>query len=227
MSDTLSSSASSSGTRNELHSYLVPENEIKRLLYMLPRQENNATTLQFIATQDGLGTSSVVREFAVVSGGDMGIPTLLLSLDDSAARTDDDMARKYYLPRPLLAVPDQTLSTPDWLRLRMVRGSSLTIAMLATDQQKHPIDWATQIQAWRPHFGLILIDAPPLRKSYLGVALASHIDASIIVIGAEETTKSETKDLIYRLEETKGNIIGAIFNKRRSHIPNILYHLPI
>ncbi|MFT8775661.1 MAG: hypothetical protein ABF893_03255 [Gluconacetobacter liquefaciens] len=212
---------------NGLHAYLVSANEIKRLLYMVPRKKNNATILQFIATQAGIGTSSIAREFATVAGGEMGIPTLLISLDESSIATDDDLARKYHLSPSALLPPGAELPSTDWVRLRMVRDSTLTFAAAIADQQKHPADWIELLQAWRPYFELILIDAPPLRKSYLGVALSSHVDASIIIIGAEETNKSDAKDLIHRIQESRGNIIGAILNKRRSHIPDILYNLPI
>ncbi|GBQ31440.1 hypothetical protein AA12717_3766 [Gluconacetobacter sacchari DSM 12717] len=214
-------------TANDLHSHLVAENEIKRLLYMVPRRKNNATVLQFIASQAGVGTSSITREFAAVAGGDMGISTLILSLDESTALTDEGLAQKYHLSPTLLSSPDADPPGPDWVRFRMVRDSTLTFAMTAVDQQKHPIDWITQIQTWRSCFDLILIDAPPLKQSYLGVALASQVDASIIIIGAEDTNKSDAKDLIFRIEELKGNIIGAILNKRRHHIPKALYNLPI
>ncbi|MFW7266627.1 hypothetical protein ACMAUO_01505 [Gluconacetobacter sp. Hr-1-5] len=214
-------------TTNGLHAYLVSENEIKRLLYMVPRQKNNATILQFIATQTGIGTSSITREYAAVAGGEMGISTLLLSLDESTVVTDDDLARKYHLSPSVLLPPAAELPSADQVRFRTVRDSTLTVAVATADQQKHPADWIALLQTWRPSFELILVDAPPLRKSYLGVALSSHVDASIIVIGAEETNKSDVKDLIYRIQESRGNIIGAILNKRRSHIPDILYNLPI
>lgn len=194
---------------------------------MVPRQENNATTLQFIATQNGIGASSVTREFAAVAGGEMGISTLLVSLDESNIVTDDDLAQKYHLSSSVLYPPTAKLPSADWIRFRTVRNSTLTFAVATADRQKHPADWIAQLQAWRPYFELILIDAPPLKKSYLGVALSSHVDASIIVIGAEETSKSDAKDLIHRIQESHGNIIGAILNKRRSHIPDILYNLPI
>lgn len=215
----------------ELKPHLIAEKEIKRLLYMLPRHKNNATAIQFIATQSGIGTTSIVRDFAVVSGCEMGINTLLVSMGDATVAIEEHLVRRYYLPRTLLTVPPPSapgaLSGVDWLQIRTVKNSSLTVATPAVGEQKHPADWVAQLAQWRPHFELILIEAPPLRKSYLGVALASYIDASIIVIGAEETKKSEAKDLIYRIEEVKGNILGAILNKRRSHIPNILYHLPL
>lgn len=194
---------------------------------MVPRQENNATILQFIATQTGIGTSSITREFAAVAGGEMGIATLLLSLDESTVVTDGDLALKYRLSPSVLQLPTAELPSSDRVRFRSVRDSTLTFATPIAGQQKHPADWIALIQAWRPYFELILIDAPPLKKSYLGVALSSHIGASIIVISAEETSKSDVKDLIHRIQESKGNIIGAILNKRRSHIPDILYNLPI
>lgn len=215
----------------ELHPYLIAEKEVKRLLYMLPLQKNHATTIQFIATQAGIGTTSIVRDFAVVAGCDMGVNTLIVSIDDSLAGIDEYLVHRYSLPRTRLMVADHSapgaMPGANWLQVRTVRNSTLTVAMPAIGAQKHPADWIEQLNQWRPHFDLILIEAPPLRKSYLGVALSSYIDATIIVLGAEETKKSEAKDLMYRIKEAKGNVLGAILNKRRSHIPNILYHLPI
>ncbi|MBB2163401.1 hypothetical protein HLH26_02410 [Gluconacetobacter sp. 1b LMG 1731] len=231
MNGTASSPPPSVGNASTLPPHLILETEIKRLLYMLPRQKSNAIVLQFIATQSGIGTTSVARDFSVVSGGDMGVETLLISLDGPIGSFEESIVRKYYIPASRLIAPASSASDAqpdgDWLQVRKVKDSSLSIAMPSTDAQKHPIDWIEQIKKWKPRYEVIFIDAPPLRASYLGVALSSYIDASIIVIGAEETKKSEAKDLIYRIEEVKGNILGAVFNKRRSHIPSILYHLPI
>ena len=75
----------------------------------------------------------------------------------------------------------------------------------------------------RNHFDWILVDGPPVTVSTEAAALSAVADATVLVLRAE-STRSEVADRAARIiHQSGGNLVGAVLNQRRFHIPSFLY----
>ena len=75
----------------------------------------------------------------------------------------------------------------------------------------------------REAFSLIVVDAPPLARSYDGVAFSAAADATVMVVEAEQTRAPVALDLSEKLTDAGARLVGFVFNKRRYYIPENLY----
>jgi Mrp family chromosome partitioning ATPase len=71
----------------------------------------------------------------------------------------------------------------------------------------------------KAEFDLVLVDAPPLSDSSIGLSIAKHVDGVVLVVEAEKTRWPELVSAKNDLAGAGGNLIGVVFNKRRNHIP--------
>lgn len=70
---------------------------------------------------------------------------------------------------------------------------------------------------------IVLIAAPPMRHSHLGQRLAGLVDASILVVRAEQTRALAAVRLRDAILEAGGDLLGMIFTGRRFHVPKVIY----
>lgn len=201
----------------------MQEKEATRLLYMLPAEtEGRAFAIQFLAAQDGEGTSSITRDFAVVASQVLGLKVLLLSIDGLAGSIGQTMQDRYGLA-PGERLEDVTATCGGRLGLCQTRSARLVFAAPLEGAQMHLKDWVDFLAGQRAQWDLILIDAPALSRSYMGGVLSPYVDTNIIVIAAESTERSEVRSLMDRIEEMRGGLLGAVLNKRHFYIPGFLY----
>ncbi len=70
---------------------------------------------------------------------------------------------------------------------------------------------------------MVLVAAPPMRHSHLGQRLAGLVDASILVVRAEQTRALAAIRLRDAILEAGGDLLGMIFTGRRFHVPRAIY----
>ncbi len=76
----------------------------------------------------------------------------------------------------------------------------------------------------RYRYAWILIDAPPVIPYPDASLIGSSVDCILMVIRAEKTYDRVIDQARRKLERSGGNILGAVLNRRRYHIPEWLYH---
>jgi len=69
----------------------------------------------------------------------------------------------------------------------------------------------------------LIIDAPSLRTSFDGVAVAAKADATVIVVEAEKTPQPVIAHLRDTLAAAGAKTAGVVMNKRRYYIPGRVY----
>jgi capsular exopolysaccharide synthesis family protein len=72
-------------------------------------------------------------------------------------------------------------------------------------------------------FSYILIDCPAVNTCPEAILLASRSDAAVLVVLAGETRREVVLEARQRLDQAKVNLLGAILNKRKYHIPGSVY----
>lgn len=184
--------------------------------------EGAVPILLLASASKGEGTSTIAADLAVVTAEDMGKRVLLVrvvratarrlpglnggleSAIEGAARLEEVVARG---PGP--GLQHTTLTLDEQGSRQALNGTAikavLNAALNAAD--------------------MVLIDAPPVLTDAAAVALARHCGGAILVVEAEKTRAPLVQEARAMIEEQGCPVIGAVMNKRRMHIPNMIYKL--
>ncbi len=190
-----------------------------QLLHTLRRDSATGVAIQLIATRNGEGVSTLVRDLCLVAASHAGLRTLLLAAEPPGRRTADWPRSIYGMPSDLRPIADG----PEPLEMLRVGATALVIATPAAAATLQPPGWAGLIRALRPQFDMVITDSPALQRAFTGIVLAPHMDATLLVVSAESTRASAVRTLRDRLAEGGGNTAGVILNKRRFYVPQAAY----
>ncbi len=175
--------------------------------------------LQFIGTQQGEGTSTIAREFALAAALRVGKSVLLLD-----ANRFKPSQHKFF----------QIESGPGWLdalehdtemdsSFHEISKSMLYVApAFRTDKLQEEIFNSNKLyKLWttlRQKFAFVVIDTAPLELSSDGLAIAPTVDGVVMVVEAESTKSTAAKKGRDVLERVGANLIGAVLNKSHKYI---------
>ena len=180
--------------------------------------------IQFIGSQAGEGTSTVARDFAMVSAAGLGKTVLLLDADPR--RPSQHL---YFHLQPKFGW-EEILRNRRTFRKAICRigdtklhvypnppGATSLPKALFSPEIKEFWDEAKE------RFDLILIDSAPASASPDGIALSRFMDGVVLVLEADKTRKPVVENLKSRIVQNGGNLLGMVFNNRRYHIPEAVY----
>ena len=189
---------------------------------LLPATPNKV--IQFIGTSVGEGTSTIARAFARLSATRVGCSVLLLDADRHMSTQSlyfDVMSEQSWI---------EALKKGDTFgnAVYQVGQSSLFVSpscnsSVATPEIFNSPRFADFWGSLRQTYDLILVDCAPLAVSPDGLALASKVDGVVLVVEAEKTRWQTAKNLRESIQKVGGNVLGAVFNKRRFYIPQSVY----
>jgi len=75
----------------------------------------------------------------------------------------------------------------------------------------------------RNRFPFVVVDLPPAPESVFGLALAECLDGVLLVLEAERMRVQVVERAKQLFTQSRVNLLGAVLNKRRLHIPSWLY----
>ena len=188
-----------------------------QLAFVLQADRVGSSVVQLIASRNGEGVSTLVRDLCLVSAAN-GYRTLLFAAE-SPGRRPDWPRSIYGMPSGLRPLADG----PAALELLQVGDTRLAVAAPFVAAPMQAPAWVAMINQLRPAFDLIVIDAPALERAFTGIMLAPHLDATAMVVAAESTRASAARVLRDRLAEVGAEMVGVILNKRRFHVPRAAY----
>jgi protein-tyrosine kinase len=180
--------------------------------------------IQFIGSQGGEGTSTVVRDFAMVSAARFGKTVLLLDADPGSPSQhlffnlqpkfgwEEILRNKRTFKKAICRIGDTKLHvypTPPG-------STSLPEALFSPGIKEF---W----EATKEKFDLVLLDSAPASASPDGISLSRYVDGVVLVLEAEKTRKPVAENLKNRILQNGGNLLGMVFNNRRYHIPEFVY----
>lgn len=79
------------------------------------------------------------------------------------------------------------------------------------------------IQAIAADFDVVLLAVPNYGASHLGLRLAPTVDATLLVLRAEETRIPVALRMREEILDAGGDILGAVVTGRRFHLPRMVY----
>jgi protein-tyrosine kinase len=177
--------------------------------------------VQVTSATKGEGTTTVARDLAVTIADTVRKRVLLISVmrpgvDNFAAAA----------PVGLEAVMTGTANQGDVIEA--VPGLPLfeTTLNIVGIGNGHLFDAPAMDRALRSALSLVdfvILDTPPVLNGFIAPALARHAGGTVLVVEAERVRAPKVQEARRTIEAHGGRIIGAVMNKRRWHIPEIIY----
>ncbi len=167
--------------------------------------------VQFIAANTGEGTASLALDFAIAAA-QRKQRVLLLDVEPENGGVVGRL-------RDQGATLTATDTAGGVLRVGATRLYVASTRGLDLSEDR----LSSAIVAARNSFDLVVMAAPALQQSYLGVTLSGLADLTAVVIEAEQTRAAVTRNLLDKLDAAGADVAGAILNKRRFYIPRLIY----
>jgi protein-tyrosine kinase len=182
-----------------------------------------ANLIVFLAAHAGCGASTIAREFARVVALDLGRRVLLLDAKRVPTQpaalgvtVGDGWEQAAVVGAPLDSV---AVSVPGTARLR--------VAVLSTHGGGAVILDSTEFEgalaAVRNGCDLIVVDGPAPAESVDSLLLSRVADGCVLVVEAERTRWQVAENVKQRVAKHGGQVLGVVLNKRRHHIPRVVY----
>lgn len=181
--------------------------------------------IQFMGSKEEEGTSTIVREFAIVSVREFNRSVLLLDAGLSRQHQHDifDITTLTSLEK---IIQD---GEPIDKALYQVGNSALFFCKLLRAGKPNPqllvpsgVD--NLFARLSKNFDYVIIDSPPAPTNFaVSLASAKTVNGVVLVIEAEKTRWPVVDNARKRIIDNGGNLLGIVLNKRRYHIPNFLY----
>ena len=86
-----------------------------------------------------------------------------------------------------------------------------------------PHETTTLFDTLRARHDYVVVHAPPVSRSFIGVENARLADATILAVRAEKTRKPVVLGLKEQIQEAGGWIVGVVLTHRKSYIPAFIY----
>ena len=175
-----------------------------------------ACSLQRIGAADGVGVTSLLVDIAVIKARE-GQRVLVLDLEPRRGHSAAEMLERR----------GATLKSLDRASgVAQVNDSSLhvTLPSGAIELTMGEAEWRRLLKQACREYNLVLVDAPPLSRSWLGVFVAPSVDVTLAVVAAEETRAPVALNLVERIGGAGGEVAAVILNKRQFYIPKAIYN---
>jgi len=203
-----------------------------------PVPPGRGRVLQFVSARTGEGTSTIAREFARLAAVRARRPAWLIDADlydqsqlqavgmepdrfgpvQGHASASPDGSAFFTIHPPMKDRAGKPLEDHRLLHARAALGGRLWVTRLR-GEALHPaqriqfLPTAAYWDAMRRHADYVIVDAPAADRSDAAVALAPYVDATVLVVAAEEGTAAEHVVLRDGLEAAGGLVAGLVFNR--------------
>jgi Mrp family chromosome partitioning ATPase len=178
--------------------------------------------LQFVSSIAGEGTSTMAAGFAMLAATERAKSVLLV---DCGGSPRTGMWSDQEAPSLIRAFQETGSTEPAIQPVPSMNG--LAVARLS--RSENPLlemDGAELRMLWdvtKRRYPIIVLDCPPACSAPDSLGLAQYADGTVLVVRAESTRQAvvgATKDAIERFG---GQVVGAVFNRRKTYIPEWLY----
>jgi Mrp family chromosome partitioning ATPase len=205
-----------------------PPNELAKLYRMIEAALPDRThrIIQFISAYKEEGASEIAFETAVIAARLIGLRVLFI---DTATTLADKRKRK--LPGSFAALETLLLAGGSpYDAIAQAAGTQLYFAMLCNRGQDGlaPVSLnhiGEALEVLRAHFDLIVVDSQAILTDAFGMALSKLADGSVMVVEAERTRAPVASECKRLIENGGGRVLGAVMNRRRLYIPDLLYRM--
>jgi Mrp family chromosome partitioning ATPase len=212
--------------------------ELHRALSQTPATEGGRTVM-FMSARSGEGVSSVAAAFAMLAAEQARRPVWLIDLDLKRNHLFNTFAVGPFAEamggvgppysaslktQPFFAVEPEDPETTQGLGLftaHRVGETRLMVTQFDASRLKtgRGIRIRTQPQYWqavRAATDWAVVDAPALELAGAGLAIASQMDKTVIVVKADETSPNDVEAVKREIEAHGGRVGGVVLNREKS-----------
>lgn len=208
---------------------------------------DGARAILFMSAKEGEGTSSVAASFALMAAARARRTAWLVDLDVSRNVAFRGFQKRFGpsvgLPGqpydaslgvsvPLFSVPgsaEDDAASAKMLTAHPVQGTWLLVTRFRSErirpgqqiQLRHNPQWWAALRAitdW------IVVDAPSLERSSMGLRVLSQMDAVVLVMEAESPNTAEVQGLKREVERMGGYILGVVMNRAAPDVWRAAWH---
>ncbi|MDH3771205.1 MAG: CpsD/CapB family tyrosine-protein kinase [Nitrospirota bacterium] len=188
----------------------------------LPNPDQNV--IQFMGSRMGEGTSTLIREFALIAAKHSNKPVLLIEADFNKPSQNQAFGIETKPPLEHVLQEGKPLDGV----ISQVEESNLFLASLSSKVQRSLTDrsffgstdmWKTA----REQFSLILIDSSPATVTADSLSLCETVNGIVLVLQAEKTRSAVAREVKRQILMREGNLLGIVFTKRKFYIPKFIY----
>lgn len=83
--------------------------------------------------------------------------------------------------------------------------------------------WRERIDELRAQHEFVLIDAPPATRESIGLALAPHVDAVLVVVECDRTRLDALAFMREKLDGAGARVVGSVLNRTGRWLPSSLW----
>ncbi len=211
--------------------------DLYRQLSRTPGQ-NGGRTVMFVSARPGEGVSSIAASFALICAEHARKPVWLLDLDLKRNAAFNAFAVGEFAQRfggvgppysaslktqPFFTIEPEDAAANAGLGLFTAHRVGETRLMVthfdaAKLKGDHGIRLRTQPAYWaavRTATDWCIVDAPALERGAAGLAVASQMDRTVIVVRADATEGSEVDDARRQIESHGGKVAGCVLNQTK------------
>ncbi|MBF0458255.1 MAG: CpsD/CapB family tyrosine-protein kinase [Nitrospirae bacterium] len=206
---------------------VIPEKPLLGLYHNIESllKECPKKVIQFIASRDGEGTSTVVRDYGQMLADKLNKSVVIFDADQVNPKQ-----HTYFKINPVYGW--DVLFDGDEIHdecFYQVRDLTLYVCpVLPGSPVNRKILESSKVAAvWsklKERFDYILVDSPSEDVSTVGIAIAKTVDGVVLVLEAEKTRYPMAENTKNVIEKNGGKILGVVFNKRRQYIPDFIYN---
>ena len=205
-----------------------------------PGPAERGRVIQFVSARKGEGASTVARAYARLAAAHARKPVWLVDADletqgqmaaigahpelfgllGKAAGASPDGSAFFTIQPPSQTSRGRPIPDSAMFLARPALGKRLWVTRLRRDSMSY--DQHARVAPapgyWRAlsrHAGEVVIDAPSADRSEAALSIAPHIDASVIVLAADETDAALAADLRDAIERAGGRVAGLVLNRLR------------
>ena len=212
--------------------------DLHRMLGQMPGAEGGRSVM-FISARAGEGVSSVAASFALLAAEQSRRAVWLVDLDlkrnnlfnafavGPFAQAFGGVGPPYSAAlktQPFFTVEPEDPATSEGLGLftaHRVGDTRLMVTQFDSSRVKpnQSVRIRTQPAYWqtvRSVTDWAVIDAPALELAGAGLAIASQVDRTVIVVRADDTSSAEVETLRHEIEAHGGKVDGIILNRQKA-----------
>ena len=203
-----------------------------------PVPAGRGRVLQFVSARTGEGSSTISREFARLAAVRARKPAWLIDADlydqnqlkavslepdrfgqlAGQASASPDGSAFFTIQPPVKDREGRPVADGRLLHARAALGGRLWVTRLRREglhpaQRVQFIERADYWNAMRKHADYVIVDAPAADRSDAAIALAPFMDATVLVVAADENSAAEQVALRDALEQAGGFVAGLVFNR--------------
>jgi len=181
-------------------------------------EAGGSITLAVTACAPGEGASTVSRELALHLVGEGRTVLLCAAFEPqpeppkASAKVPGDAGSNILATRPITMGPQDRVARAD---ISDLCGPQSTVA-----DKTAFADW---LATAAKQFDVILIDCPPLLQQQSWASILRIFSGIMLIVEAEKSRSIIIDTTLRIIEESKGRLLGFVFNRRRQYVPRVLY----